>query len=92
MSNMTENQRSQFERYDLRETRSRMTSVSDRGQRYLAALTVLFIGILALLTVAAVQVFDGWHHLIVIADIVLVIGAIAFWINSTRQGDETAGS
>ena len=45
-----------------------------------------------MLTVAAVQVFDGWHHLIVIADIVIVIVAIAVWIYSMRQGDETAGS
>jgi uncharacterized membrane protein YqjE len=92
MSNMTENQRAQFERYDLRETRSRMTSVSERGQRYLAGLTIVFIAVLVVLTIAAVQVFDGWHHLIVIADIVLVIGAIAVWIYSTRQSDETAGS
>jgi len=92
MSNMTENQRSQFERYDLRETRSRMNSVSDRGQRYLAGLTILFVAVLAILTVGAVQVFDGWHHLIVIADIILVFLAIAAWIYSTRQSDDAAGS
>jgi hypothetical protein len=92
MSNMTENQRAQFERYDLRERRPRMTTVSDRGQRYLAALTLVFIAVLVVLTIAAVQVFDGWHHLIVIADIVLVLGAIAVWIYSTRQSEEAAGS
>jgi hypothetical protein len=48
--------------------------------------------VLVVLTIAAVQVFDGWHHLIVIADIVLVLGAIAVWIYSTRQSDEAAGS
>jgi hypothetical protein len=92
MSNMTENQRAQFERYDLRERRPRLTSVSDRGQRYLSALTFVFIAVLVVLPVAAVQVFDGWHHLIVIGDIVLVLGAIAVWIYSTRPRDETAGS
>jgi hypothetical protein len=92
MSNMTENQRAQFERYDLRERRPRMTSVSERGQRYLAALTLVFIAVLVVLTIAAVQVFDGWHHLIVIGDIVLVLGAIAVWIYSMRQRDEAAGS
>jgi hypothetical protein len=92
MANMTENQRAQFERYDLRERRPRINSVSDRGQRYLAALTLIFIAVLVVLTIAAVQVFDGWHHLIVIADIVLVIGAIAVWIYSTRLSDEVAGS
>ena len=92
MSNMTENQRAQYERYDLRERRPRMTELSEGGQRLLGGLTILFIGVLAALTWAAVQIFDGWHHLIVIADIVLVLGAIAVWIYSTRQSDEAAGS
>ena len=87
MSNMTENQRSQLERYDLRETRSPLTGLSDAGQRVLTVLTVLFIAVLAVLTYAAVQVFDGWHHLIVIADIVIVFLAIAAWIYSMRQSD-----
>ncbi len=84
---MTENQRSQFERIDLRETRTPLTSLSERGQRFLAGLTIVFIAVLAALTYAAVQVFDGWHHLIVIADFVIVFFAIATWIYSTRQGD-----
>ena len=92
MSNMTENQRAQFERYDLRERRPRMTEVSERGQRFLAGLTILFIGVLAALTWAAVQVFDGWHHAIIIADIVIVFLAIAVWINSMRGSDSRAGS
>jgi hypothetical protein len=85
MANMTENQRAQFERYDLQERRPRMTEVSERGQKYLAGLTVVFIAVLAALTWAAVQVFDGWHHLIVIADIVLIVLALAWWIQSTRS-------
>jgi len=85
MSNMTENQRAQFERYDLRERRPRLTEVSEGGQRILAGLTILFIGVLAALTWAAVQIFDGWHHLIVIADFVIVFFAIAAWIYSTRS-------
>ena len=92
MSNMTENQRAQFERYDLRERRPRMTEVSEGGQRFLAGLTIVFIGVLAALTWAAVQVFDGWHHAIIIADIVIVFLAIAVWINSMRGSDSRAGS
>jgi hypothetical protein len=87
MSNMTENQRAQFERYDLRERRPRMTEVSERGQRFLAGLTILFIGVLAALTWAAIQIFDGWAHLVVIADLVIVFLAIAAWIHSTRGDD-----
>jgi len=87
MSNMTENQRNQYERVDLRESRPKLTSLSEGGQRFLAVLTVIFIGVLALLTFAAVQVFDGWHHLIVIGDMILVFFAIAAWIYSLRQAD-----
>ena len=92
MSNMTENQRAQFERYDLRERRPRINEVSEGGQRFLAGLTIVFIGVLAALTWAAVQVFDGWHHAIIIADIVIVFLAIAVWINSMRGSDSQAGS
>ena len=85
MANMTQNDRAQFERYDLRERQPRMTELSERGQRFLAGLTILFLGVLAALTYAAVQVFDGMHHLIVIADIVIVVLALAYWIQSTRN-------
>ena len=58
--------------------------MSERGARILAGLTIVFIGVLAALTYAAVQVFDGWHHAIVIADIGIVLAAVAVWIQSTR--------
>jgi hypothetical protein len=89
MSNMTENQRAQYERYDLRERRPRMTELSEGGQKLLSGLTILFIGVLAALTWAAVQIFDGWHHLIVIAEIVIIFLAIAAWIYSTRSETDT---
>ena len=88
MSSMTETDRNQFSRYDLQETRPSLTRVSERGMRILSALTIIFVGVLAALTYAAVQVFDGWHHVIVIADIALVILAVAAWINSTRPAPE----
>ena len=69
------------------ERRPRMTELSEGGQKLLSALTILFIGVLAALTWAAVQIFDGWHHLIVIADIVIIFLAIAAWIYSTRGDD-----
>lgn len=88
MSNMTENDRNQFSRYDLQDARPRMTQLSERGTKILAVLTLVFIGVLAALTYAAIQVFDGMHHLIIIADLVLVVLAVAFWVNSTRQPPE----
>ncbi len=87
MSNMTENQRNQFERVDLREKRSSLNALTEGGQRFLAILTVVFIGVLGALTYAATQVFDGWHHLIVIGDLLLIFFAVAGWIYSTRQPD-----
>ena len=65
---MNEIERNQIYRYDLQDTRPRLTSLSDSGTRIIIALNILFVGVLAALTYAAVQVFDGWHHAIVIAD------------------------
>jgi hypothetical protein len=88
MSSMTQNDRDQFSRYDLQDTQTRMNRVSERGSKILVVLTVVFIGVLAALTYAAIQVFDGMHHLIIIADIVVVILAVAYWMSSTRQPPE----
>jgi len=88
MSSMTQNDRNQFSRYDLQDKRTRLTEVSERGTRILTGLTLVFIGVLAALTYAAVQVFDGWHHAIVIADIGLVLAAVAVWMQSMSRPAE----
>ena len=88
MSSMTQNDRNQFSRYDLQERRPSMTRVSERGAKILGVLTLIFIGVLGVLTYAAIQVFDGMHHVIIIADLVLVLLAVAYWVNSTRQPPE----
>ncbi len=85
---MTETQRSQFSRSDLQEERPSLTALSPRGSRILACLTVVFVGVLAVLTYAAVQVFDGWHHVIVLADLGIVFIAIAAWLASGRPAGE----
>jgi hypothetical protein len=84
MHNMSQIDRNQISRYDLQETRTRMLEPTERGSKILAVMTLIFTGVLAALTFAAAQVFDGLHHLIVIGDVVLVIAAIAAWISSTR--------
>ena len=81
---MDEIERNQIYRFDLQETRPRLTSVTGGGARIVFALNILFAGVLAALTYAAVQVFDGWHHAIVIADMGVVFLAIAVWIASMR--------
>jgi hypothetical protein len=88
MSSMTQMDRNQFSRYDLQDTRPRLARTSKNGTRILAGLTVLFAGVLAALTYAAIQVFDGWHHAIVIADIALILLAVAAWLASGRPATE----
>ena len=79
MSRMTEADRNQFERatYSERSMRPR----SEGGRRATIVFVVIAIAILGALTVAAIQVFDGWPHLIVLGDIVLFTAAIAVWLN-----------
>lgn len=80
MSNLRVQDRNQFERAQY----ASPPRMSAGGRRAMQAYTVIGLMILAALTFAAVQVFDGWHHLIVIGDIVLVVLAIAAWIYSQR--------
>jgi hypothetical protein len=79
MSRMTEADRNQFDRatYSERSLRPR----TDAGRRATITFVVVAIAILAALTVAAIQVFDGWAHLIVIADLIVFTAAIAIWLN-----------
>jgi hypothetical protein len=79
MSHMTESDRNQFDRatYSERSLRPR----TDAGRRATIVFVVVALAILAALTVAAIQVFDGWAHLIVIADLIIFTAAIAVWLN-----------
>jgi hypothetical protein len=85
MANMTGAERMQIERYDLGDARDRLKSISSRGQRVLAAATIFFVAVLGVLTYAAAQVFDGWHHLIVLADVAIVFFGIAAWVYPRRK-------
>jgi hypothetical protein len=59
--------------------------LSERGQRALMIFTVLALAVLAALSYAAFQVFDGGHHWIVLADIVIVVLGLAAWVNPNRR-------
>jgi hypothetical protein len=85
MASLTETQRSQLDRYDLQETRTRLNRATPRQERVYAVLSVGFIAVLAALTYAAFEVFDGWHHLIVLADMAIVFLGIAAWNNPRRR-------
>jgi hypothetical protein len=82
MSNLTVNQRNQYERASLNESSLRPRSKS--GQRAAGAYVGVGLILLAVLTFAASQVFDGWPSAIVLADIVLVVLGLAAWIYPQR--------
>lgn len=74
MSNMTENQRMQLGRPDLRE---RNTGVRVRSPRSLLIFMAIATVIAVALGYAAIQALDGWAMYVVLAGIVMtVIGAM----------------
>jgi len=83
MSRMTVSDRNQLERSGYSESSHRPRSPG--GRRAAIAYTVIGAVILVALTVAAFQVFDGGHHLIVLADIIIVFLGIAAWVNPSRK-------
>ena len=76
MSRMTVNQRNQYERSTLNQRSPRL---SDSGRRAMIITTVIGLVVLAVLSVAAFQVFEGGHHWIVIADLVIIVFGLAAW-------------
>jgi hypothetical protein len=83
MSNLTVNQRNQYERASYTETSMRPRT--EAGRRAVAAYLGISLIVLALLSFAAYQVFDGWPSLIVFADIVLVMFGLAAWVYPQRK-------
>lgn len=82
MGNLTVHDRNQYERAGYTDS-PRLTGKAER--RLMAAYTVIGLVVLAVLTFAAVQVFDGWHHLIIIADLVVVFFGVAAWVWPERK-------
>ena len=76
MSNMTENQRTQFARPDLSVP---TTGVGVRSKRPLIIYTVIACIVLAALGWATVEALDGWARFVVLGGIVVTAlgGAIA---------------
>jgi hypothetical protein len=84
MSNLTVNDRNQYERAVLTDG-PRLSPSSAFGRRVLIAYTLIGLAILAALTIAAVQVFDGWHHAIVIGDVIVLVFGLALWVYPERK-------
>ena len=81
MGNMTVHDRNQYERANY----SDAPRVSGTAQRVMIAYTVVGLLVLGALTFAAVQVFDGWNHAIIIADLIIVFFGLAFWVWPERK-------
>jgi hypothetical protein len=84
MANLTAADHNQFERATLR-SGERLMSLSSSGQRAFNAYAVVALAMLGMLTYAAVGVFDGWHHVLVIGDLLLVTYGIARWVSPDRM-------
>jgi hypothetical protein len=81
MSNLTVQDRNQYDRASY----ASQQRLSEGGRRALTIYTIIAVAVLAALSVAAFQVFDGGHHWIVLADIVIVVLGLAAWVNPQRK-------
>ncbi len=85
MSNLNVNQLNQYERATLSEP-TLVRRMTPRGRKVLAISSLVFAGVLGVLTYAAVTVFNGWPHLIVIADLLIVFYGVSRWVYPHRKG------
>ena len=83
MANMTTSDRNQMDRAAL--TDGTAVRIGSFGRRVMAAYLVVASAVLGVLLVWAAQVFDGWHHLVVIADLLVVLFGIAAWAYPDRK-------
>jgi hypothetical protein len=78
-------QRMQVERYDLGETRDRLKSAGDGGRRFVIAYTLVALAVLAVLTYAAIDVFEVSKDAVVAADLIVLVFGLAAWVNPNRK-------
>lgn len=83
MANMTISDYNQMDR--ARFTDGNGVRIGRFGRRILAAYLVVASAVLAFLLFWAAQVFDGWPHLIVIGDLLVVLFGIAAWVYPDRK-------
>jgi hypothetical protein len=82
MSNMTENQRMQFGRPDLRE---RDTGVRVRSMRPLVIYVIVASVLLVALGYATIQVLDGWARFAVLGGIIMTAIGGMIAVNPERR-------
>jgi hypothetical protein len=83
MANMSAGDRGSFERATIgNETSFRPRDGSRRGT---TITFLILLAVLVALSAAAIAAIDGWAHIIVIADLVIVVVALAFFIQGRRE-------
>jgi hypothetical protein len=86
MSNLTEIQRNQLERYENGSASGyRLLTASPREKRVFTALTCVFLAVLGVLVYAAAWTIDGWWDYVVIGDVIVVFFGIAAWVYPKRK-------
>jgi hypothetical protein len=83
MSRMTENQRMQFERPDLKGPDRSVRMTSDRPLLIYMALAVVIAG---LLSWQAIERIEGWPSLVVLGMIVVTTIGMIIAVSPTRRG------
>jgi hypothetical protein len=78
-------ERMRVDRYELGSARED-SALRVNGRAAVAVTTVLLSAIGALLTVGAVETFDGWAHAIVIGAILFTVVGLAIAISPNRRG------
>ena len=87
MANMSSGDRGSFERTGLGSERSPRSSGAGRGTTVTFVILVL---ILIALGGAAIAAIDGWAHIIVIADLILIVGCLAVFIRGRKEQQHSA--
>lgn len=82
MSRMTENQRMQFERPDLKGPDRSLRTTSDRPMIIYTAIAIVVAG---LLSWQAIERIDGWPSIIVLAAIVMTTIGMIIAVSPTRR-------
>jgi hypothetical protein len=85
MANMSAGDRGGMERAHV--TNEALMRTGTTGERLAAVYVGVGLAILAALSYAAVQAIHGWDHIIVIADIVLVVAALAAFLHRRPSSD-----
>lgn len=68
-----------------------MLRTGKTGKRVSIAYVLIGLAVFAALSYAAIQAIHGWDHIIVIADIVIVIAALAVFLNREPPTNDLQG-